>query len=580
MPFQRAGIAYAEARPATLIGDEMGLGKTIQVLGLYNLLNARAMLVICPASLRLNWAIEAQRWIVTPRTFAVVTTSATKKAVAHWAQIGLKLTRIFPTDADIVIINYDIVSRYLADIHARHWDILCVDECHYLKSPDAKRTKAILGSTGKRNTAAPIQADRRLFLTGTPIVNRPKELYTLLRAFDPVRWKSFFTFAQRYCNAKHTAFGWDFSGASNLAELQTILRENYMVRRLKKDVLTDLPAKRRQILAIPEHVDQVHKEAEIQSEFSERVQDVEALVSLIDPTEEPQEYADAVNLLKEIRLVAFNEMAIIRHETALAKVSHVIEHVEACLESSEKIVVFAHHRDVIDRIMSDLSAYKPVKIDGGVTLDNRQRAVAAFQQDDTVRVFVGQIQAAGVGITLTAASHVVFAELDWVPGNMSQAEDRCHRIGQHDSVLVQHVVLDGSLDHRMATTLVKKQDIIDQALDREITPEAPNKPATAFEFDSGATAPAKPDRPPLSEIAATMTQQQRDAVLVALKTLGGLDDDYARVANQAGFSKFDTVVGNSLANCQYLTPRQAALGYKIVKKYHRQLGESLMAQIG
>jgi hypothetical protein len=223
---------------------------------------------------------------------------------------------------------------------------------------------------------------------------------------------------------------------------------------------------------------------------------------------------------------------------------------------------------VIDSLMSGLADYHPVKLTGESSEQERQAAVDAFQNDPAVKVFIGSITAAGVGITLTASSHVIFAELDWVPGNISQMEDRAHRIGQTETVLVQHIVLQDSLDCRMAHLLVEKQAVIDSALDTN----HPERTAPAYEpKEKAASASTKPDE--LAKIANELTPEQIAEIHTRLRILAGMDEDFANSKNDIGFNKIDTRIGHDLANRPTLTPRQAALGAKIVKKYHRQFGE-------
>ena len=206
--YQLAGVAYAQERSSTLIADEMGLGKTIQAFGLINLDKTIAnVLVVCPASLKLNWSREAKKWLTRPL----------KVSIANGAfQPG-----------GLVIVNYEQVKKYRAQIDAVQWDLLIIDEAHYLKNAKADRTAAVLGRWDKvpAKIVRPIQAARKLFLTGTPILNRPEELWTLLQAIDKrglgANWKAFHL---RYCAAHQTRYGWDVSGASNLDELQAKLR--------------------------------------------------------------------------------------------------------------------------------------------------------------------------------------------------------------------------------------------------------------------------------------------------------------------------------------------------------------------
>jgi hypothetical protein len=211
-----------------------------------------------------------------------------------------------------------------------------------------------------------------------------------------------------------------------------------------------------------------------------------------------------------------------------------------------------------------------VSLTGDTPMQTRQDNVDRFQNGKNCRVFVGNIQAAGVGITLTAASHVIFTELDWVPGNMTQAEDRCHRIGQHDSVLVQHLVLEGSLSARMAKVLIEKQDVIDRALDRGKEVEVPATPSR----ERAATESVSHEK--LTAIAEKLTPEQISAIHRGLQILAGWDEDHARSLNGIGFSKMDVAIGHSLANSFSLTARQAALGQKLVNRYRRQLPDEVV----
>jgi len=211
-----------------------------------------------------------------------------------------------------------------------------------------------------------------------------------------------------------------------------------------------------------------------------------------------------------------------------------------------------------------------VKFDGRSSMQARQDAVDRFQNDPECKVFIGGIHAAGVGITLTAASIVVFGELDWTPGVISQSEDRCHRIGAVNPVLVQHIVLDGSIDATMAKTLIRKQDIIDRALDTEREelniPLLPMKPE-----DEGAVFPSAKT---IAKEAPDISPETIALVHEGLRMLAGMCDG-ARQLDGAGFSKIDTHIGHSLAGAMRLTARQAVLGLRLVRKYRRQLPEHI-----
>jgi SWI/SNF-related matrix-associated actin-dependent regulator 1 of chromatin subfamily A len=560
LAYQRAGILYGVDRANVLIADEMGLGKTIQGIGIANADPlVTSVLIICPASLKINWQREWQKWDVKGLTVGI----------ANGA---------FPS-TQVVIVNYDILKKHRAAIDARHWDMMIADEVHYCKNPKAQRTALVFG--GK--DIQPITADRRVFLTGTPIVNRPVEMWTLIQALDPQGIGShFFRFAMRYCAAKQKRAGnkmvWDFSGASNLPELQDKLRERFMVRRLKCDVLTDLPPKTRQIIALPvppEFQHLVSSEREDFDAFEDAMENLRADIDLAEAAGDEVARTIAADALKAAAKTAFTEMSGKRHEVAMAKVPAVIGHVTDLLESTPKVLVFAHHIDVIDALMDGLALFNPVKVTGSCSMDQRQAAVDALQKDPNCRVFIGNIKAAGVGLTLTEANTVVFAELDWTPAAMSQAEDRAHRIGQRDNVLVQHLVFDGSLDSVIAKKLVAKQNIIDRALDTETEraaqPEAVDS-ITIFEEPEGDQVELDPKTGKLRAKAADLFTAEESALIHSgLRHLAALDPDHAREENGVGFNGRDGRIGHSLANAPILTQKQAALGLRLVRRYRRQL---------
>ena len=416
----------------------MGLGKTVEALGVVNAegAEARRVLIVCPASLKLTWARECERWLVGERAVGV--------AGKAWPEL-----------AEVVVINYDILGKWEREL-AEPWDVLVADECHYVKNKDAKRSKRLYA----------IEARRKLFLTGTPILNRPAELFAIASFLEPEEFGHFWTFAKRYCAPVRNNFGWDVSGASNLDELHERLRSTIMVRRTKAQVLPDLPPKRRQVIELP--ADSVAKLVENErAAWSEHKVRLGALRKAGNVTggagAASVSDGERDRLRSEVNQ-AFAELSKLRHETAKAKVPMVVEHLKAASEESDKLVVFAHHRDVVTAL-AEAFEDAAVTLSGGDSSEARQAAVDRFQEDPTCRFFIGSITAAGFGLTLTAASHVVFAELDWVPANMTQAEDRTHRIGQQDSVLVQHLVLEGSLDASMVRTLIKKQEVVDRVVD-------------------------------------------------------------------------------------------------------------------
>lgn len=544
MPFQRAGIAYAQSRAGVLYGDEMGLGKTIEAIGLVNLdLSIRSVLVICPASLKVNWWRELDRWLVEKRT------------------IGIADAQSFPF-TDIVIVNYDVLRRY-PDTHRLYtqtWDLLVADEAHFMKNEKAQRSQAV----------RKILARRRVLMTGTPIVNCPRELWNLINYLDPKTWGHFWTYAKRYCNAFQDRRGhWDLSGAANLEELQRKLRETVMVRRLKSEVLTELPPKVRQVLPVEcDDPSILQAEAKVLKKNRAAMESMEVALELAKADGE-EAFRAAVDRLQKENGIAFQDLARVRHETALVKVTAAREILEEAGEASAKLVIFAHHHDVIDQIVDIYQRGTAVKLTGEMTLAARQASVDRFQRDAGVRVFVGSIQSAGVGLTLTASSHVIFMEEDWVPGNISQAEDRLHRIGQKDSVLVQHLVIDGSIDAKMAKTMVEKQRVIEKAMDKPCDLVLP-------EVDTPKVRPIRSTVSELAKEAETLTAEAIAAIHQGLKYLAGVCDG-ARDLDGSGFNRFDTQIGKSLAERPALTSGQAALGRKLVNKYRGQLPEELVA---
>lgn len=568
MPFQVAGIAYANARQSTLIGDHMGLGKTIQALGVINSNpDMKQILVVCPASLRINWLNEAKKWLVSDFEFHVVESQ-----------------KPIPDTATFIIVNYDrLKGDLLEQLLSRSWDLLIVDEAHFLKNPNAQRTQKVLGKPAKgrgktKKEAVPglIHCARRaLFLTGTPFLNKPKELWSLLHALDPVVWSNFFQFAMRYCDGhKETIYRgkqvWNFDGASRLEELQDKLRSTVMVRRLKKDVLTELPAKTRQVIDLPlngckQAVAQEQASWERHEAELARLRDV---VDLAHASENEEDYQQAVERLNHNVRIAFSAISKERHRVAVAKIPAVLDHIDRILdEGTGKILVFAHHHDVVDGLMEHYGN-KAVKLDGRMNNNDKNESVRRFQEDKDCKIFVGSIKAAGVGLTLTAASLVVFAELDWVAANVTQAEDRSHRLGQTNPVLIQHLVLDGSLDARMAKTIVHKQQLADRALDLptaikiSVIPEKPRAP--------------RPKKYPVA------TPEQKQAAATAMQQLAGMCDG-ANSLDGAGFSRVDVHVGHSLAKKSTgrpFTNGETWLASKLANKYRRQLPTNLLSILG
>lgn len=544
LPYQKAGIAFCSDKIGSLIGDEMGLGKTIQAIGFLNLKpEIRKVLIVCPASLRINWLRELQKWLVHQRVISI-------------AEPGL-----YPGMSDIVIINYDIVGKF--DFSPLTFDAVIVDEAHFMKSKKAKRTIAIKA----------IKSKYRLALTGTPIPNRPLEIFEIVNWLQPQEFPNLYRFAFKYCGATKGAFGLEFEmKEDSLQKLQTKLRSTCMVRRLKKDVLKELPAKRRQVIEIASDDPAISAETAFAERHRDEMDKLRAALELAKVSDDDEAYAIALKQLRAGVHIAFEEMAKIRCQTALAKIPLTIAHLKQCQEAgTPKIVVFCHHRECIERFQAELG-HAAVHHYGGMDDAEKQASVDRFQNDPTCLWFIGSLKASGVGITLTAASHVVFHEEDWVPGTISQAEDRCHRIGQTDSVLVQHLVLEGSIDATMAKRTIEKQEVIDRALDldRDALKLEPIVPISEKVIAVTIT------KREIDERAPKITQDQIHAVHRGLKMLAGVCDG-AMARDDMGFSGVDVHIGHSLAEQLFLTAKQAVLGQKLCRKYRRQLPEELLA---
>jgi SWI/SNF-related matrix-associated actin-dependent regulator of chromatin subfamily A-like protein 1 len=556
-PYQVAGIEYAMARPNVLVADEMGVGKTIQAIGVINTdATIKKVLIVAPVIVKINWMRELEKWLVRP------------------ASIGLAYSsEAFPA-TDIVVINWEILKKFSNELHAQQWDLLVIDEAHRGKNRKAQCTQEIFGDW--KTQKAPVAARRRIFLTGTPILNKPVEMWNMIRCLDPNglgrNWERFVT---RYCAGfkEEVARGkmvWNVSGSSNAQELQTLLRNHCMIRRLKSEVLLDLPPKIRRVVELNQNEDGVVAKVQraIDAEnaafasHEDKLAKLEAEVELAKAGSDA-DYARAVAALDLAQKVAFEDIAEVRHAVGLAKVDAVIDYVEQTLAESagKKIIVFAHHKDVIAKIVAAFPEIT-VKITGDDSAEQKDAAAQAFQNNPNIRLVVASIHAAGVGLNLQAANHVIFAELVYVPGLIAQAEDRAHRNGQKDTVNVEHLVLTGSLDARIAKIIVRKMEVAYNSLDRKEETVAPNAPAANKPM-------SKTEQ--LAAEGAAIPEAARDMIHDGLKKLSAVDGDRARNINGIGFSKIDTNIGNSLAAASRLSAKQAALGLRLINKYRKQL---------
>lgn len=416
MPYQKAGVSYASSVGRCLIADQMGLGKTVEAIAILELRDAFPAIIVCPASLKENWRREITKWLP-HRTINIV--SGKTDIVA----------------CDVNIVNYDILFKFVEAIKHLKINGAVLDESHYVKTASSKRTKA-----AKEIASQVPKSGSVLLLSGTPVTNRPSELVSQLEIMGMLgKFGGKWAFLKRYTGAYHNGFGWDTSGASNLLELNTKLRQNCYIRRTKDEVLKELPEKSRNIV----HLEPSGKGAK---EYNSAEDDLVLFLR-----ENGYKSSDSSEHLARTQ--------VLKRLAAWAKMDAVEEWIDSFLESCDrKLVVFAHNVDVVDHLAEK---YGGLRVSGRDSLEERQRAVDSFQKDDKSRVIVLNIQAGGVGITLTAGSDVVFVQMGWTPGEHDQAEDRCHRIGQTNHVQAWYLLASNTIDEDIYYLVDSKRAIVD-----------------------------------------------------------------------------------------------------------------------
>jgi SNF2 family DNA or RNA helicase len=351
-----------------------------------------------------------------------------------------------PITGEIIIINYDVIHRgWNAKITELKPKVIIMDECHYIKNSSALRTKAVKEITkGIPHVIA---------LTGTPIINRPIEAFNTISIIDKKLFPNWWTYVHSYCDAHHNGFGWDFSGAINTEELHDKLVQSIMLRRKKKDVLTDLPDKLYSYIPI---------ELDNQKEYEIAEADFISYLAEVKGADAAKKAKGAEHLVK---IEALKQLAV------KGKLTAAIEWIRDFTNTNgNKLVVFTTHKITVDALINEFKDVA-VKVDGSVSTDKRDEAVQAFQENPQIKLFVGNIRAAGTGITLTTASSVAFLELPWTPGELAQAEDRCHRIGQKDTVNVYYLLASETIEEKIAALLDSKRKILDAVLDGTETAE-------------------------------------------------------------------------------------------------------------
>lgn len=440
MPFQVAGVHYAKDRSNSLIGDAPGLGKTIQAIALANLRGCKRVLVVCPANVRPQWQRQIKIWSTVP------------KVVVY--PIFKSSDGVHPT-AHYVITSFEVARDGLWDtLRSYNWDLLVIDEGHYLKTPDAARTRALFGASkqskcryaGTRGISE--RAEQIVALTGTPLPNRPRECFTLANALDPsaIDWMNFATFKDRFNpGGRDMDSGASWEYVARLPELNARLRCNLMVRRLKEDVLKDLPPKRYELVPV----------------------ETTGKIAMALHAERMLDFDDET-MLKRSGGPIDGAISTVRREMGEAMAPAALDHCKVLLDGGVgKLVVYAHHHSVLQTLQDGLARYGVLRVDGSTSAKGKHGAVEKFKFDPRIKVFLGQMQAVGTGTDglQDVSSHAVFVEASWVAGDNAQCVDRLHRMGQQGSVLAQFLVAEGSISERILGRAIAKERITNKALD-------------------------------------------------------------------------------------------------------------------
>ena len=432
-PHQVEGIAFLLGRRRAILADDMGLGKTRQaIVSLRHLAPNGPYLVICPASVKHNWAREIAQ-VIPDADVLVIEGSAPVDLTATW-----------------VVLNYDILGRHREALEHRDWAALVFDEAHYLKNHTSARSKLARGLTDSVSTPG-AQALIVQLLTGTPLTSRPRDLFVLLQLVGHPLGRSFLSFAKRYCAAEKGEYGWKTGGASNIEEL-TVQLHGVMLRRSKDEVLALPPKLRTWMPVVVAPATGARAVRKVLALLTGKADDSTVTVSR---TRSPQQRG---------RLLAFLVEA--RQALAIAKTAATLDFVRGAVEQGEKAIVFSCFDDPIQTLAREFGP-TAVVLTGKTAPGTRQTVVDLFQKDEDVRVLLANIVAAGTGLNLTAATQVVFNDLDWVPTNHWQAEDRAYRIGQTRTVNVTYFVARDTIDDFVQAVLETKAALVEAIIEGE-----------------------------------------------------------------------------------------------------------------
>lgn len=409
--FQEDAALFSLARNRSYLGLDPGLGKTVCAAMVANSL-ARDVVYICPPFLIPNVEEEFARWRYPGKLLLI---------------------------PDSMLFVPQVVNRIALFAKARS-PILIVDEAHRYKNPTSMRTEALLGSE-KENTLGHVEHfDKIIYMSGTPMPNRPMELFPILNRSAPqtIGHMKKFDYGRYFCAGFRKEFGWNFDGASNMKQLAAQVHGTFMLRLKKADVLKELPPKTEELLLIGQKLPA----------------QVERLDQALLHKFSPQDLMG--------HLAPNGHISTYRKELGKVKVQYAVEYLRDLLtETEECILVFAHHKEVIAGLAAKLAEFNPLVIDGDVPPSERQAIAKEFQREgSTHRIFLLNTIAGGIGFNLTKATRVLHVEPSWVPSDNDQASDRAHRIGQTDNVYVQYLVFKNSLDRKVMDAVLRKRKII------------------------------------------------------------------------------------------------------------------------
>jgi SWI/SNF-related matrix-associated actin-dependent regulator 1 of chromatin subfamily A len=439
-PFQKTGVDWLAGKKTALLADEMGLGKSVQAIQAADRIKAESILVICPKSVTHHWVQEFRTWQTKNRAIGRIKDGSRKTTDA-----------LMP---GVYIINYDKISQkkssWIEPLSKTKWDVVILDECHALKNRSAQRTKAIYGFKPFQDGAVIKNAKRVWLLSGTPAPNHAGELWTHLHTLHPKgvedrTLRSEDKFQEAYTHQRPTQWGMQITGSKNMSALRKKHLESWMLRRKKKDVISDMP----ELSFVAEPLDITNLPENHRAAISQ------AFVNVDNWTIGLSEDEILTALRPEVS-TSYGNLSKAFHEIGLLKADLAAEYIKENF-ANRPVLVFAWHRAVLERLNALLAAMLPAMIHGGVGSDKRAQLIEHFQAGRT-KLFLGQIAAAGEGITLTAASDVIFVEGYWTPAKIHQAACRAHRIGQKYPVVARMLTIPGSVDDAIQRTLVRKSN--------------------------------------------------------------------------------------------------------------------------